>query len=256
MPDATPSTHSSNPCRRALLHSCAAWSLALSFIAVGAAAQADTVIGNGKAASETRSTSEFNAIALQGDLALELHQGSPVAVVVHGDSNLLPLLESVVEPDRTLHLRWKRGISVRADSRTWVEVTAPQIRAVSSAGSGNTTIDTMKAPQMSVSISGSGSVHAKSLTGDVLSLSIAGSGGASLAGGATRLDVNLSGSGGVDAAGLRADDVRVSIAGSGDATVHAARTLAVNIAGSGSVTYSGEPTVQRAIVGSGQVRKR
>jgi hypothetical protein len=256
MPEATRITHSSNPRCRALLHPCVAWSLALSFIAVGAAARAETVIGNGKAASETRSTGEFNAVALLGDLALELHQGSTAAVVVHGDSNLLPLLESVVEPDRTLHLRWKRGISVRADSRAWVEVTAPEIRAVSSAGSGNITIDTMKAPQMSVSISGSGSVRAGSLTDGELSLSIAGSGGASLAGSATRLDINLSGSGGVDAAGLRADEVRVGIAGSGDAAVYAARTLAVNIAGSGNVTYSGEAAVQRAIVGSGQVRKR
>jgi hypothetical protein len=239
-----------------LLRSCAGWLLALSFIAMTAPARADTVVGNGKAASEARSTDEFNAIALQGGLALELRQGSPAAVVVHGDSNLLPLLESVVESGRTLHLRWKRGTSVRTDSRTWVEVTAPQIRALSSAGSGEITIDTLKAPQLSVSISGSSSVRAKSLNNDALSLAIAGSGSAALAGRATRLDINLSGSGGVNAVQLRADEVRVSIAGSGNAAVDAARKLAVSIAGSGNVTYDGDPTVQRAIVGSGHVRKR
>ena len=232
------------------------WPLALWFAAAGTAAWADTVVGNGQAASQARSTGEFDAVALQGGFALELRQGGPAAVVVRGDSNLLPLLESVVESDRALHLRWKHGVSVRTESRTWVEVTAPQIRALSSAGSGDITIDTLKAPQLSVSISGSGSVRATSLNNDELSLTIAGSGSASLAGQATRLDINLSGSGGVDAAQLRADEVRVSVAGSGDAAVHAARSLAVGIAGSGNVSYSGEPKLQRAIVGSGHLRKR
>jgi hypothetical protein len=194
--------------------------------------------------------------ALEGGLALELRQGSPATLVVHGDSNLLPLLQSVVESDRALHLRWKHGDSVRTESRTWVEVTAPQIRAVSSAGSGDITIDSLMAPQLLVSISGSGSVRARSLSNDELSLTIAGSGSAIVAGRTTRLGINLSGSGGVDAAQLRADEVRVSVAGSGDAAVHAARSLAVSIAGSGNVSYSGEPTVQPAIVGSGHVRKR
>ena len=230
--------------------------LALPFITGGSPAQADTVIGNGKTASEVRATAEFNAMALQGSLALEMRQGSPALVVVHGDSNLLPLLESVVDNGQTLQLRWQRGTSVRTDSRIWVDVTAPQIRAVSSAGSGDITIDTMKVPQLSLSISGSGGVRAKALNTDELSQRIEGSGSADLAGRTARLDIDLSGSGGIDAADLRADDVHLSIAGSGSASVHAARALAVNIAGSGDVTHSGEPTVQRAIVGSGRVRPR
>jgi hypothetical protein len=233
------------------------WSvLTMPFFAGVQPARADVVVGNGKAASESRSTGEFNAISLKGGLALELRQGSPASVVVHGDSNLLPLLESTIEPDQTLLLRWRPGTSVRLNSRTWVEVTAPQIRAVSSAGSGDITIDGMKVPRLAVSINGSGGVHAKALNNEELSLGIAGSGNVSLAGRATRLSIDLSGSGGIDAAELRADDVRVSIAGSGDASVHAARTLAVSIAGSGGVTYSGGPTVQRSIAGSGSVRKR
>jgi len=255
MPDAPQIKHS-NRALRASLRSCTAWLPALSFIAMGAPARGDTVIGNGKMASQVRSTGEFNAIALQGGLALELRQGGPAAVIVHGDSNLLPLLESVVESGPTLQLRWKQGTSVRTENRTWVEVTVPQIRAVSGTGSGDITIDTLKTPRLSVAISGSGSMRAKSLNNDELSLTIAGSGSASLAGQATRLNIDLTGSGGVDADQLRADEVGVSIAGSGDAGVSAARTLAVSIAGSGNVTYSGEPTVQRAIVGSGHVRKR
>jgi hypothetical protein len=231
------------------------WTLVLPLVVGSTAARADTAVGNGKAASEVRPTAEFNAIAIKGSMALELRQGSPAAVVVHADSNLLPLLESVVD-DRTLQLRWKDGASVRTGSRAWVEVTAPQIRAVSSAGSGDIVIDTLKAPQLTLSIAGSSNVRAKALSTDELSLGITGSGGAHLAGRAARLALELSGSGAIDAAELRADDVRVSIAGSGGASVYAARTLVASIAGSGNVTYSGEPSVQPAIAGSGRVRRR
>ncbi len=100
-----PSVTHSKPSRRTLLRSCVVGVLALPFITGGSPAQADAVIGNGKAASEVRATAEFNAMALQGSLALEMRQGSPASVVVHGDSNLLPLLESVVDNGQTLQLR-------------------------------------------------------------------------------------------------------------------------------------------------------
>jgi hypothetical protein len=220
------------------------------------AVQAEVIEGNGKAASETRATAAFEAIRLHGGITLQLRQGSPASVVVHADSNLLPLIGSSIEGDRTLHLRWQRGTSVRIRARTWVEVTAPQIHAVSSLGSGDINIDSMKVPRLDVSIQGSGDLQAQALDTDELTLSMAGSGDLSAAGRSTRLRIDVSGSGNADASSLRAEDVTVGIAGSGGASVHATRTLAASIAGSGNVTYSGEPTVQRAIAGSGSVSKR
>jgi hypothetical protein len=239
--------------RRAAWLACA---LASVLVAASWSARAEAVIGNGNAASETRSAAGgFSAIGLSGSIALELRQGSPAAIVVHADANLLPLLETVLD-NGELKVRWKRGSSVRSSSRAWVDVTAPQIRAVSSAGSGDIAIDAMKAPRLVLSVHGSSNVRGKALQADELSLAIAGSGQATLAGRATRLNIDLSGSGGIDAAAMKADDVQISIAGSGDASVHAARTLSASIAGSGNVTYDGEPAVQRAVAGSGKVRKR
>lgn len=219
-------------------------------------ASADVVVGNGTVASESRSTAEFNSIALSGGMSLKLKQGSPALVAVHGDANLLPLIETVVENGQTLQLRWKRGTSVRTQSPTWIEVVAPQVHAVASAGSGDIDIDTMKVPRLALSIRGSGNVRAKGLNSEELSIGTAGSSDFKLAGRATRLAINLSGSGTVEAGDLRADDVTVGIAGSGDATVFAAQKLVASIAGSGNVLYSGEPSVQRSIAGSGSVRKR
>lgn len=240
--------------RRAWLQSCP-W-LVLALAAAWQPAHADVVSGNGKAASEPRNVAEFNTIALGGGLSLKLKQGSPASVAVHGDANLLPLIETVVEGNKTLQLRWKRGSSVRTLVPTQVEVVAPQIHAVASSGSGDVEIDTMKVSRLALSINGSGDIRANGLSSDELSIAVAGSGDLRLAGRTTRLAIDLSGSGTIEAGDLRADDVTVSIAGSGDATVHAARKLAASIAGSGNVVYSGEPSVQRSIAGSGSVRKR
>jgi hypothetical protein len=216
-------------------------------------ARAEVVIGNGQGASEPRPVGHFDAIGLSGSIGLQLRQG-PSAVVVHADANLLPLLETVLEGDQ-LRVHWKRGTSVRTHSRAWVEVTAPQVRSISSAGSGDIAIDAMKVPRLALSLHGSGAVHAKALQSDDLSLGLDGSSVVKLTGRASRVSIDVSGSGAIEAGELRADDVRVSIAGSGDASVSAARTLNVSIAGSGTVTYSGDPTVQRAIAGTGSVLK-
>ncbi|HET9204998.1 MAG TPA: head GIN domain-containing protein, partial [Burkholderiaceae bacterium] len=230
--------------------------LALLMPAGATTAWAETVVGNGKIASEVRSTGSFNAIAMNGGIELKLRQGGTPLVVVHGDSNLLPLVETVIEADRSLQLRWKRGASVRSQSPVYVEVVAPQVQAVSSAGSGAIDIDTLKVPRLTLAFNGSGDLRAKGLATDDLAISIAGSSDLKLAGRATRLTIEVRGSGDIDASQLRSDDVTVGIAGSGDVAVHAERTLAVSIAGSGDVVYSGSPSVQRSVAGSGSVRKR
>jgi Putative auto-transporter adhesin, head GIN domain len=249
--------HSSFGTLRAWLGSCLWLVLVLPLALACQPVQADVVVGNGKATSESRSAAEFNGIALSGgSMSLKLRQGSPASVVVHGDANLLPLIETVVDGGQTLQLRWQRGTSVRTQSPTWVEVVAPQVHAVTSTGSGDIEVDTMKVPRLALSIKGSGDVRAKALSNDELSIGVAGSGGLHLAGRTARLAINLSGSGSVDAGDLRADDVTVGIAGSGDATVFAAQKLVASIAGSGNLWYSGEPSVQRSIAGSGSVRRR
>jgi hypothetical protein len=230
--------------------------LTLLLIAAAPAVRAETVEGNGRAASETRNTGEFNAIGLSGGMALKLRQGSPASVVVHGDSNLLPLIETVIEGDKLLKLRLKRAVSVRNHVPLLIEVVAPQVQAVASAGSGNIEIDTMKAPRLSLSIKGSGNLRAKDLNTGDLAISIAGSSGLTLAGQSSRMAIEVSGSGNIDASELRCDDVTVGIAGSGDAVVHASRKLVASIAGSGAIRYSGDPSVQQSVAGSGSVRRR
>ena len=223
------------------------------------AAQAAGTQGSGRSTTEVRAVAEFQAIALRGAIDLDLKQGSPTSVQVQADDNLLPLLESVVEPGRdgaVLHLRWKSGERISTRSPARVSVTVPELKSIAAAGAGDIRIDSFKTPSFKLSISGSGDARMAGLQTDDLTVGIAGSGDVRGTGQAAKLSLSISGSGDVKLGELRADEVTVRIAGSGDAEVNAQKTLQVSIAGSGDVLYSGEAVLKSSVAGSGSVRKK
>lgn len=222
------------------------------------AGQAATT-GSGRVATETRVLPEFEAIAVTGAVDLRVRQGTPQSVQVSADDDLLPLLETTVEPTRrgaTLKVGWKRGHSVHARSRVTVHVVLPRLSGVASAGAGEMVVDAFDTPALRVSLAGSGRAELPGLRTDELVIGISGSGDVGGSGQARRLKLSIAGSGDAKLAELQADEVSVNIAGSGDAAVHAQKTLDVRIAGSGDVSYRGDAVVKKSVAGSGSVTKQ
>ncbi len=223
------------------------------------AAQAATVTGSGRQATESRTLPEFQAIRLGGSMDLQVRQGPVQSVQLQADDNLLPLLETVVEntaDGATLKVRWKDGQSLSTRSKVVVSVVLPRLNAIAAAGAGDVRVDAFNTPALKLSLAGSGDVKLNGLGTEDLQLSLSGSGDVAGTGKATRLKVQLAGSGDVQLAELQADEVRISIAGSGDAAVNAQKTLDVSIAGSGDVSYTGNPAVRSKVAGSGSVTRR
>jgi hypothetical protein len=234
--------------------------LALILAPALAPAQAQTVIGSGRAAEQNRDVAAFAAIVLRGGIDLVVTQGERESLQVQADDNLLPLLQTVVEVREampTLVVQWASGSSVRPRTRTRVAVQAMRLERLLSQGSGHVAVGALKAPALALSLSGSSDARIDALDSALLDVAIAGSGNALLAGRVERLGISITGSGDVSAFELAAGAVTVSIAGSGDARVHADKTLAVRIAGSGDVEYRGGATLTDSrIRGSGTVRRR
>lgn len=219
------------------------------------AAWAETVAGSGRVVSETRPIGDFNAIAVNGALRLDVRQAGAPSLRVQGDDNLLPLLETRVESGGRLVIRPKRGVELRPRQPIVVTVDAVTLKALSAAGNNQVNVSGLKTPALTLDLSGSGDAVLRDLVTDSLSIDLAGSGDVDADGSARRLTVSIAGSGGLRATGLKSEEAEVAIAGSGDARVAAARRLQVSIAGSGSVRYAGDPVVRESIVGSGRVRR-
>lgn len=219
-----------------------------------------SVSGSGTPATEPRAVSDFRAIAASGGIDVIVRQTGRETVEATADDNLLPLLETVVESGRegrTLLVRWKKGQSVRTRAPAKVTVEVRELVGLSSSGSGDIDLQTLKTPSLVVSLAGSGDAVLGNLSTGELSVRIAGSGDVRGNGSATGVKISVAGSGDVALDQLAAEDVSVSIAGSGDVRVAANRGLTVSIAGSGDVTYTGNPaTLKTSVAGSGTVNKR
>lgn len=246
-----------NPARATFLQLGLACVAALTLVVLPA--QAATT-GSGRAATESRAVSDFEAISLSGSIDLIVRQGSKESVEVSADDNLLPLLETVVETGssgKTLMVRFKRGERVWTKAPVKVTVQVVRLVGLASAGSGNLVVEALKTPSLKLAISGASDARFSELSTDTLEVRVAGSGDVQANGQARQVKVSIAGSGDVKLASLAADDVTVSIAGSGDAAVLANKSLRVSIAGSGDVQYSGTATdVSSSVAGSGSVKKK
>ena len=216
--------------------------------------------GSGHVQREQRSVPDFDAIAVSGSIDLLVRQGSTQALELSADDNLLPLIETVVEPGRqgrTLHIRIKRGESVSSQAPKQATVDVVRQQSLVAAGAGQVRVTALKTPTRRLSMAGSGVARLEALATDALDLRVAGSGDVQAAGTAGQVKVTIAGSGDVDLAPLVADEVAVSIAGSGDARVTANKSLGVTIAGSGDVVYGGAATaIRTSVAGSGRVSRR
>lgn len=222
----------------------------------GQAMAADAVVGNGQASTERRTVPEFTAVSVTGGIDVRIRQAAQQTLDVRADANLLALLETVVDSDKSLQIRWKHNNRPRSRNQPVVEIAVAQLQSLASSGSSDIRVDGFKATQLKAAVSGSGDIRLDKLQAEQLGVSIAGSGDVSASGQVVRLQVKIAGSGDLHGEGLKAEDVTVSIAGSGDAAVQADKTLTVSIAGSGDVVYTGAATVKSSIVGSGSVTKR
>ncbi|MCW5633153.1 MAG: DUF2807 domain-containing protein [Rubrivivax sp.] len=245
--------------RTLLLQALAAAAFAASLAAPPAAWARERVVGSGRAATEARTVGDFDAVGLLGSIDVVVRQGAKTSVSVTADDNLLPLLETVVEPSGSgarLVVRWKSDANLTTRSKPVVQVVTPRLTVLAVAGSGDARVEAFSTPSLRVALSGSGDAALTGLKTESCEIALSGSGDVRADGEATRLRIRIAGSGDVAARDLRADEVSVSIAGSGDAVVQAQKKLDVAIAGSGDVTYRGDAEVSSTVAGSGSVRRR
>jgi hypothetical protein len=212
------------------------------------------VTGNGKEATAQRNLTGFTGVETHGDIDVVVSQGD-FNVKVAAEENLLQYIETRVENGRLI-VDFRDGISLMDHHDAKVYVTAPELNAFETHGSGNISSEGKIADKnkIGIDISGSGDVE---LTLDCpeINTSTDGSGDITLKGETKNVTCKTSGSGDLMAADLKAENVKVSVHGSGDAEVFASESLEVEISGSGDVHYKGAPRISTTVHGSGSVSK-
>jgi len=209
-----------------------------------------------EAATQTYSVTDFSKMRISGPFDVHVHVGGSPSARATGPKDTLDRL-AVEQNGDTLVVKslpggwggWPTG----SRGPVVVEISVPDLRAVSVTGSGDVTVDRMHGDAVDLALSGSGSLNIGMIDVGAVSAVMTGSGDMSLTGKTRTATAILTGSGDLKAAGLVADDAQAKLVGSGDLSLGARHLAKVVLAGSGDVTISGPAACAITRSGSGDV---
>ena len=214
-----------------------------------------TIKGNGKLVTESRITSDYDAIKCAGFMDFILVSGSEGKITIEGEENLLKYIITEVN-NNNLIVKVEKGVYLKSSWNKTIKITIPfeDINNISLSGSGDVyNKDIIKESDLKVSISGSGDMDLKLETNNLYS-TITGSGDMTITGNTENLITKITGSGDFNGFDLNANNTEAYVTGSGDIEVVANKFLKGRVTGSGDIEYKGNPeTEDTKVPGSGRI---
>lgn len=214
--------------------------------------------GNGEKVTISRSTGDYEGIAISGWFDVDLVDGKEGKLTLEGESNLLEYIITEVK-DGKLVIKTEKGVNLKPSNwNSGIRITVPveSVNSISLSGSGDIVgKKTIKTSRLSTAMSGSGDI---TLDVDTSSLdaSMSGSGDITFSGRTTDFEATISGSGDIKAFEMEADNVDATVSGSADIKVNAKKILKARVSGSGDITYRGNPEkLDTKTSGSGDISK-
>ena len=232
--------------------------------------------GNGKVQTEERRIGQFDRLIVKGSMDVNIQQStSGQALTIEAESNILPLVETVVEGG-TLVIKMKPSLSISINKGVRIRITTPQLSEAELHGSGDITFaGRFRLRSLRIELSGSGDITFANATiandlnvslrgtGRNATLSLAGSGDIDLSlGHPQRVEAGISGSGDIKIKGqtafaalkcsgsgdlecrnLSAQQADVRISGSGDGKLAVTEKLDINLSGSAGFVCYGKPVI-------------
>ncbi len=235
------------------------------------------VQGSGRIISESRTVTDFNQVSICCGMQLTLKQGSPAALTVTADDNILPNIESVIS-NSALTVRFKQSTGVfgyRTTKAIQVNVTMPTVQGVALSGGSAAEADNIETRTLQLTLSGGSHATINTLNADTLALDISGGCGTTIAklngktvsiqssgGSQTKISAGVvtgqtivtNGGGGYEAGGLQSETVNLTMSGGGTATIWATEALNVQLNGGSTARYYGTPKLTQNLSGGSQLK--
>ncbi len=227
------------------------WTLVLATTVMLAGCRKE-INGSGNYTTTTRLVGNFDKVTSCGDFVVILVSDPVSRIVLHGEDNILPEVETVVEGNN-LKIYYDNDHYNYDHHGITVTVYSPDFKSIDLQGSGKiSATDTMHS-NLKVNVSGSGKIDLL-INNNFTESNISGSGTIVMNGVALTASHTISGSGKLQAFTLISNNVSATISGSGSCKVYALNYLDATISGSGDVIYLGNPQITTHISGSGQVK--
>ena len=218
-------------------------------LVLAGAACTKQLTGSGTVVSRQFPVTPFSKIQVSNAFAVRLSIGSPEAVTIRVDDNLVDDLDIGVS-DGTLRIGLKGGMSV---SRATLEadVTASSLSAINGSGASTITpLDPIKSPSFVLTMSGASRFDGAVAFSDG-SVELSGASEAVLRGSASTLTVTVSGASHLQARDLSIGALTIDLSGASRGEVHVTGTISASASGASTLAYVGSPTFTRKDISGG-----
>ncbi|MEA3466529.1 MAG: DUF2807 domain-containing protein [Thermodesulfobacteriota bacterium] len=175
--------------------------------------------GNGKTATQQRSLSDYEQIAVQGAYTLTITSGNAYHFLLRGDSNLLKHVVTRVDSGK---LRIGNDESLCMKQPLEIEIKVPHLTSFYAEGAHEVTIENIDEPSLDLGLVGASSAMTQ--------------------GTVKTLKLQISGTSMLDALKMSANSVTVDASGTSLAKIQVAGPLSVTASGICEVLYAGPPT--------------
>lgn len=230
--------------------------LALGLTASSCTRSVICVKGKGERVTETRTTSLFDEVTLEGSADIWLIQdpeATEAEIKITGQPNIIEELQTEVNGNELL-IDFKHCVNYQRSLE--IKIRVEDLSRIDVRGSGDIrTLGQFEGTSITADIDGSGDMDLL-LDYATINVDVDGSGDIELDGETDLLDIDITGSGDVHSFGMESKQANIMIAGSGNVEVNASDVLVVKINGSGDVVYIGSPSMEVDIDGSGEVRQK
>ena len=214
-----------------------------------------TIKGNGKEATITRKTSDYDGIRCAGWMDFILVKGNEGTITLEGEENLLDHIVTEVQGG-DLVIKTENNVNLKTSWNKTIKITIPfeEIDKVTLSGSGDIiTRDKIIADDFEAKVSGSGDV-VLDIEANEIDAAVTGSGDLTLTGKTNELEVSVTGSGDFHGFKLEANNTDAQVTGSGDIEVVCNNELKARVTGSGDIEYKGNPKREDSkVTGSGSI---
>lgn len=197
--------------------------------------------------------SGFRAVELRGPQRVTVQVGGGFSVRATGTPAALDDLQILRDGDRLIIRRSRQGWLDRRDVAQ-VTVTLPAIERASVTGSGDMTVDRVRAARFAAAVAGSGDLRVASLEARGAALSVSGSGDLWVSGRAESGQLSVTGSGDIHGDALTLGQAQASVTGSGDIRARVMGEAQVSVIGSGDVDFGAGARCRISKTGSGAVK--
>jgi hypothetical protein len=216
----------------------------------------DSIEGNGRIKTETRTVEDFDGVKVSGNIDLHISLAPAHSVRLETDENFLEHIETSTRGG-ILEIRTRDHVNLRSSRKINVFVSAPEVSLLHASGACRVVGDNRIIAKEAMDIELSG---ASQITLDInsprLSAVVSGASSARLSGEIKDLKFDGSGASEVRAYNLLAENVDVRLSGASNAEVYASGTLKADLSGASNVRYSGNAAVVQHTSGASSVRKK